>query len=161
MKKHIFGILLAATMFAACATQQEKDERRARVSAAVGEAVNSRHLRIEVNEMSTQRYGTRMVSPEFYVELRGDTLMSYLPYMGQVHKAPFSSPPIGLNFETVATNWAVTQPKRHMTRMDLDAKTIDDRHHYSIEIFETGKAYIHVLSQYRDAISFWGEMVLP
>ena len=36
--------------------------------------------------MSTLRYGSRTVTPDFYLELRGDTQQSYLPYLGQARQ---------------------------------------------------------------------------
>ena len=61
-------------LLASCATQQERAERKAQRQEAVNEAVENRQWRIDVVSMNPMRYGARMVSPDFYLELRNDTL---------------------------------------------------------------------------------------
>ncbi len=65
---------------------------------AVLGAIADKHWHIDITSMNTMRYGSKMVSTDFFLELRGDTLRSYLPYLGQVQSAPSLSPTIGLNF---------------------------------------------------------------
>jgi len=46
------------------------------------DAIAAKQWRIDIRSMNTMRYGSRIVTPDFYLELRGDTLHSYLPYLG-------------------------------------------------------------------------------
>ena len=107
--------------------------------------------------MSTLRYGSRTVTPDFYLELRGDTLRSYLPYLGQVH-APTLSPSIGLNFEAPVLNYKQSRPKSKYTQIDIDVRTREDSYHYVIEIYDSGEATIRVRPMNSDPISFDGTM---
>ena len=72
-------------LLTACATQQQREERQARTKAAVAEMLAKRHWQIDVTQMGTLRYGSRMVTPDFFLQLRGDTLCSYLPFLGQAY----------------------------------------------------------------------------
>ena len=63
------------------------------------DAIAAKQWRIDISSMNTLRYGSRIVTPDFYLELKGDTLCSYLPYLGQAQVSPMLSPSIGLNFE--------------------------------------------------------------
>ena len=144
-----------------CATQRERAERRAATQRAVQEAVARRQLRIDVTSLNTLRYGSRMVTPAFYLGLRGDTLRSYLPYLGQAYQAPMASPAQGLNFEARIDRLRESSPRNHQTTLDIEVKTQEDAYHYLLEVFDTGKASIRVQSQHRDAISFDGNCVLP
>ncbi|MBQ9356502.1 MAG: DUF4251 domain-containing protein [Prevotella sp.] len=152
-------LLLLALQFTSCATQQERAERRARTRQAVEQAVAQRRLKIEVSSMSTLRYGSRMVTPDFYLELRGDTLVSYLPYLGQARQAPMASPSEGLNFTAEIGSLQETRLKHDVVRLDVMVRTREDIYGYAIEVSPSGMASISVQSQHRDPISFSGHCV--
>lgn len=150
----ILGILVL--LMQGCATQQEKAEQRAKMRLAVTEAVISRQMHIDIRSMSTLRYGTKIVTPDFYLELRGDTLRSYLPYLGQAQQSPMITPSIGLNFDEPILQYKESRPKANYTQMEIDVKTREDSYHYTIDVYDTGEASIRVRSQHRDPISFDG-----
>ena len=124
------------------------------------DAIAAKQWRIDIRSMNTMRYGSRMVTPDFYLELRGDTLCSYLPYLGQARVSPMFSPAIGLNFEKPVLSYKESQPKsKKYTQIDIDVKTQEDTYHYVIQLYDSGEAYIRVRSMNRDAISFDGTLV--
>ena len=109
--------------------------------------------------LNTMRYGARTVTSDFYLELRGDTLHSYLPYLGQAQVSPTLSPSIGLNFEEPMLSYKESKPKSNKyTQIDIDVRTREDSYHYVIEIYGNGQAYIRVRSMNRDPISFDGTL---
>lgn len=107
--------------------------------------------------MSTARYGTRMMSSGFFLEVKGDTLNSYLPYMGQVYQSSIFSTSQGLNFELPMLSYRQTRPKPSYTRLEMAVKTQEDLYHYVIDVFDSGKAMIRVRGELRDPISFDGD----
>ena len=126
---------------------------------SVAVAIAERHWRIDINTMNTMRYGTRTVTPDFYLELRGDTLHSYLPYLGQARVSSTISPSIGLNFEEPVLSYKTSIPKsKKYMQIDIDVRTREDKYHYVMELYDTGKAFIRVRSQNRDPISFDGTL---
>ena len=136
--------------------QLTKKERR---QIAVAGAIATKRWHIDITSMNTMRYGSRTVTPDFYLELRGDTLRSYLPYLGQAYQSPTMSPSIGLNFEEPVLTYKESKPKSNKyTQIDIDVKTREDSYHYVIEIFDSGQAYIRVRSMNRDPISFDGTL---
>ena len=127
---------------------------------AVADAIAAKRWRIDVRMMNTMRYGSRTVSPDFYLELRGDKLHSYLPYLGQARVSPTLSPAIGLNFEEPVLSYKESKPKsKKYTQIDIDVKTREDNYHYVIQLYDSGEATIRVRSLNRDAISFDGTLV--
>ena len=123
------------------------------------DAIAAKKWRIDIRSMNTMRYGSRMVTPDFYLELRGDTLCSYLPYLGQARVSPMFSPAIGLNFEKPVLSYKESQPKsKKYTQIDIDVRTQEDNYHYVIQLYDSGEAYIRVRSLNRDPISFDGTM---
>lgn len=147
-------------LMVSCATQQERAEQREKRRQAVAEAIATRRLHIDVSMMNTLRYGTKSVSPDFYLELRGDTLCSYLPYLGQAFQASMMSPTIGLNFEEPILRYTESRTKANKTRLELDVKTQEDTYHYLIDVYETGEAQLQVRSVNRDPVSFDGSVGL-
>lgn len=151
--------LAFALALVGCASQQERAERRARTQQAVAEALAARQLRISITSMSSARYGTRTVSFGWELEVKGDTLVSYLPYLGRVYRASVLPTPIGLNFEAPILDYHESRMKSGHTRLDIRVKTVEDVYDYVVEVYDSGKATIFVRGQYRDAITFDGDVV--
>ena len=134
-----------------------KKERR---QMAVLGAIDMKRWHIDITTMNTMRYGSRTVTPDFYLELRGDTLRSYLPYLGQAQVSQLS-PSIGLNFEEPIRQYQESKPKSNKyTQIDIDVKTREDSYHYVINIYDSGEATIRVRSLNRDPVSFDGSLVI-
>lgn len=123
---------------------------------AVADAIAAKEWHVDITSMNTMRYGSRSVTPDFYLELHGNTLRSYLPYLGQVQASPTLSPSQGLNFEAPILQYKVSRPKSKYTQLDIDVRTREDSYHYTIEMYDSGEAVIRVRSLNRDPISFDG-----
>ena len=130
--------------------------KKERKQVAVLGAIATKRWHIDISSMNTLRYGSRAVTSDFYLELRGDTLRSYLPYLGDAHM-PTMSPSIGLNFEEPVLTYKESKPKKY-TQIDIDVRTREDSYHYVIEMYDNGQAYIRVRSMNRDPISFDGTL---
>ena len=137
-----------------------KGAKQGAMRQAVVDAITAKRWRIDINTMNTMRYGSRTVTPDFYLELRGDKLHSYLPYLGQARVSPTLSPSIGLNFEEPVLSYKESKPKsKKYTQIDIDVKTREDNYHYVIQLYDSGEATIRVRSLNRDPISFDGTLV--
>ena len=160
--RSLLGIAFLALMLQTmgCASPQLRAERAAMTKKAVAESLENKHLRIDVRSMSTFRYGSRTVSDGFYLELKGDTLESYLPYLGQVYQGAAISPSEGLNFVAPIMSYHEAHPKKGLTRIEMKVKTKEDFYDYILEIYDTGTAFIRVRGQNRDSISFDGDCVV-
>lgn len=158
MKKHLMILAFPVLAFLGCITQQERTERKELMKNAVIEAVSKRMMHIDITSMNSMRYGTRTVTSDFFLELHGDSVRSYLPYLGQAHQAPMLSPEQGLNFDKHIQRLKESHPQKDLTRLEIDVRTTEDSYQYTIELYDSGKAYIHVRSQHRDPISFDGEL---
>ena len=159
MNKVLYSLLLMGFVLVGCATQQERAEKRNEIRGAVAEAVESQQIRIGISWMNTLKYGSKSVTPDFFLELKGDTLNSYLPYMGQAYRPTMPSQSEGLNFEVPAQSVKKSHPKNNKWIYEISARTNEDNYKYVVEIYDTGKATIHVSSTSRDPISFDGELV--
>ena len=155
--KKAFLLLFAILMATACATQQQRAEERQQKAQQMTEAIANRQLHIDVSDMSTLRYGSHRVTSDFFLELRGDTLVSYLPFLGQAYQtATYGTPSQGLNFTAPVEKLVETHHKRGMTRLEMLVSSQEDRFLYRLELYPNGQAYIQVRSQHRDPVSFNG-----
>ena len=132
--------------------------KKERKQLAVLGAIADKRWHIDITSMNTMRYGSRTVSTDFFLELRGDTLRSYLPYLGQAQVSSSLSPTMGLNFEERVRQYQESRPKGKYTQIDIGAKTKEDTYHYVIEIYDSGEAFIRVRSLNRDPIGFDGTL---
>ena len=160
MKKTLMAACAAVLLAGGCATSQQRRESLGQRALAVSQAVDSRQLRIEVQSMQTQRYGSHRVTSDFFLRLRGDTLDSYLPFLGRVYAAPYGSPSQGLNFTSPIENFRRSTGSDGCVRLEMNVHSQEDRFQYRIDVYPNGQTYIHVRSQERDAISFDGEVDL-
>lgn len=160
MKRCIFSMavaLLALVMLNGCATAEERAARAAEQAAKVKVALTERHYKIGVDHMYPMKGPSKNVSYGYSVEVRNDSLISYLPYFGQVFSVPYGGGK-GLNFSERIGNYRETQVKSNMRRIEIDVKNDEDTYLYTLEIFDNGSTSIDVQARQRDHISYSGSM---
>lgn len=158
MKNWIIIIVMAATL-AGCATTAERMEREARTAAQVSEALASRHYTINVLMMYPQRGRAVNLTTNYSVEVKGDSLISYLPYFGRAYNVPYGGGK-GLNFIAPITGYQTETDRKGMTRVVLTTENEEDRYQYVLEVSSSGDSYIQVQSRQRDFIRYSGRMDL-
>lgn len=158
MKNWIIFIVLA-TALAGCATTAEKMEREAQTAAQVSEALASRHYTINVLMMYPQRGRAVNLTTSYSVEVKGDSLISYLPYFGRAYNVPYGGGK-GLNFIAPITGYQTETDRKGTTRVVLTTENEEDKYQYVLEISTSGNSYVQVLSRQRDFIRYSGRMDL-
>ena len=157
-----FLLLLAAVLLAACATSGlSKEERRAQTRKHVEECLAARSFKIDVRDMQTLRYGSRNLTSVWNVEVRNDSLISYLPYFGNAYSVtPYgSSNSKGLNFsERILSYEQERNQRKERTSITIQVANDEDKYTYLIEIYDNGYSNVSVRSFNRDYISFSGEL---
>jgi len=161
MKKTIY-LMLAVGILMGCATTNtqsglSKAEKRALVEKRVTEMLDNRHFKIEVDMMHPLNYPSKSLTSYFSLEIRNDSILSYLPYLGRAYQVPYGGGK-ALNFDAPIRQYQESFPKKHMRRIDLSTDNGEDLLFYSIEVFTNGKSTIYVQSRNRQSISFDGEM---
>ena len=79
----------AAILWSSCATSEEKAAQMAQLSANVTNALNNRDYKIAIDRMYPMRGSSRHVSYGYSVEVRNDTLFSYLPYFVRAYNVSY------------------------------------------------------------------------
>lgn len=160
--KRIFLYLLPLLMLcAACATSEEARQRKLAqkmlVANRVKQQINDMHFRINVDMMHPTGYPARHVTSTYYLEVKGDTIISYLPYMGRAYNVPYGGGK-ALNFEGKLLGSDVRQERADRYLLTLEVDNEEDILRYIIDTFDNGSSTIYVYARERESISFTGRM---
>jgi hypothetical protein len=117
--------------------------------------VDPENICIDVNYMMPQRYPTRAVT-DFSLCLKGDTVISHLPYMGQAHRPTFGNTD-GLRFKLPIKDKSTKTGKKGKTIIRFSCTNSNATYDFKIETYPDGGAYISLTPSHADRISYKGE----
>lgn len=160
MKKLLFSILLgssACAMLSGCASAEERAARAAEQAAKVTKALEARDYKIAVNRMYPMKGSSRSVSYGYSIEVRNDSLISYLPYFGGAYNVPYGGGK-GLNFSERIGSYRESQKNKGERQIEINVTNEEDTYIYLIKVFSNGNSSIDVTSRQRDHISYSGEL---
>ena len=157
-------LLAAALMVAGCGvlsteTREERAAREIREAQLVREYVQSGHFKVRIDRMYPARGMSRMVN-DYSVEVKDGVLDSYLPFFGEVWRAPYGGGH-GLNFKADIGHYSVDQSRRDGYDVRIYVKTDEDEHWYLLTVFDNGRVSLDVQSVNRDRISYSGMIDFP
>ena len=160
MKKLLFSILLGSSvcaMLSGCASAEERAAMAAEQAAKVTKALEARDYKIAVNRMYPMKGSSRSVSYGYSVEVRNDSLISYLPYFGGAYNVPYGGGK-GLNFSERIGSYRESQKNNGERQIEINVTNEEDTYIYLIKVFSNGNSSIDVTSRQRDHISYSGEL---
>ncbi len=162
MKRVILLILVAisaAILLSGCATSEEKAAQMAELSANVTNALNNRDYKIVIDRMYPMRGSSRHVSFGYSVEVRNDTLISYLPYFGRAYNVPYGGGK-GLNFTAPIGSYQEFMKRNGQRHIEIGVSNEEDTYFYTIEVFDNGNSTVDVRARQRERISYSGHIEL-
>lgn len=121
--------------------------------------IDTENICIDVNYMMPQRYPTRAVN-DYSLCLKGDTVISQLPYMGQAYHATYGNTD-GLNFKLPITKKEVKPGKKGRTIIQFTCNNSTATYDFKIEIYPDRAAYINLTPSHAESISYKGEWNTP
>lgn len=71
------------------ATAQSRSEKKAQTERNVREAINADHYKINVDYMQPMKGRSRALTSDYSIEIRNDSVFSYLPYFGVAYNVPY------------------------------------------------------------------------
>jgi len=159
MKKTIFLFLMVALLSACAVSEQTKMERAAKkelLAKQVREGLQNCDFTIDVRMAHPLRGGTLHLTSPYDLTVKGDSVISYLPYFGRAYYVPYGGGK-GLNFVGQLTGYELTQGRRGEYIVAMGVHNDEDEFLYIVTVFENGSATIDVSSKNRERISFTGD----
>ena len=144
-------------MFIGCKISEEKAAQMAELSANVTNALNNRDYKIAIDRMYPMRGSSRHVSFGYSVEVRNDTLISYLPYFGRAYNVPYGGGK-GLNFTAPISSYQEFMKRNGQRHIEIGVTNDEDTYFYTIEVFNNGSSSIDVQARQRERISYSGDI---
>ena len=162
MKKLIVYLsvaLIAVFAVSACGLARMTAEDKAKIEQSVQDNLTAKDFTVLIQLMMPPVGASRAVS-NYSVQVKGDTLVSYLPYMGQAYNLPYGGGK-GLDFTAKISHYhdQVLQDGNHNVIVNLFNG--EDVFVYNFNISPSGSAFLTVSSRNRQTISYTGEMYLP
>ena len=148
---------LAVILWSNCATSEEKAAQMAELSANVTNALNNRDFKIAVDRMYPMRGSSRHVSYGYSVEVRNDTMISYLPYFGRAYNVPYGGGK-GLNFTAPIGSYQEFMKRNGQRHIEIGVTNDEDTYFYTIEVFDNGNSSVDVRARQRERISYSGNI---
>jgi len=150
-------VLLSVLYLSGCATSEEKAAQMAEQAALVTRALNNREYKIAVDRMYPMRGSSRSASYGYSVEVRNDSLISYLPYFGRAYNVPYGGGK-GLNFSAPIGNYQEYMMRNGRRHIEIGVTNEEDTYLYTIEVFDNGNSSVEVRARQRERISYSGNV---
>lgn len=160
MRKILFttaSAYLMLVMLSGCATSEERAARAAEQVIKVKAALTERNYKINVDRMYPMKGGSKSVSYGYSIEVRNDSLISYLPYFGRAYNVPYGGGK-GLNFSERIGSYHEMMMKNEKCYIVIDVSNEEDTYLYTIEVYDNGNSSIDVQPRQRERISYSGEL---
>ena len=153
--------LVVASCSSSRLTPQEKALIKQQQAQYVINSITDSHFVIQVDRITPRRGMGHALSYGYSLVVKGDTIISHLPYFGQAYSLPLNGG-AGLNFEAKIDDiQAVRNNKKSFNRIEITTHNSEDTFLYIVEVFDNGKAHIEVRSRRRETISFDGYLDMP
>lgn len=153
-------IALSACSSSRLSTQEKALIKQHQAQYVVNSITESRFV-IQVDRVTPRRGMSHALSYGYSLVVKGDTIISHLPYFGQAYSLPFNGG-VGLNFEAKIDDMrAVRNNKKMLNRIEIATHNNEDAYLYIVEVFDNGKAHIEVRSRRRETITFSGYLDMP
>lgn len=158
MKKSIFIIAMLLCICACSSlTSAERAERDAKIAQPVEKALTERQYKVEIHMMYPRRGKAVNVTPDYSLQVKGDTLVSYLPYFGRAYNVPYGGGK-GLNFTAPIKEYQAVKGGKGNTKILIRVDSEEDIVTYTLDVFPNGNTSIDVSARERESISYSGEL---
>ncbi len=149
------GFILSIFLMGCSSSKGLTKEEKAVKETALRKAVENREFVVDVERMLPMSGRSRALTSSYSLQIDGDRVKSYLPYVGRAYSVPYGGGD-GLNFESTITDYKSSFDNKGKAVIEFQAKTPEDRYSFRLEIFPNGSASVNVTSVNRQGISFQG-----
>lgn len=156
-KTLLLFLLVAGSMVSVAQAQtQTKKEKAAEKAAAVKKLVESQNYVFNAQTVIPMGGRSRQITSDYDLRVAKDSVISWLPYFGRAFTAPIDPTKGGIQFTSRDFEYTVTDAKKGGWNIVIKPKDASDVQQMQLNIYENGYAYLQVMSNNRQPISFNG-----
>lgn len=159
--KRLFLFLMLVVVGLGClglyAQSNQRQGERDSKSQMVREMLESKHFVVNCDRIYPQRGQSRYVGNDYSLEIKGDSVRSYLPYIGVAHSANYGSTNI-LDFDEEYTNYTFKEGKKESVQISFTVVNENESLEYYLTVYPNGTTRIFIQPMRRDAVTFNGEL---
>ncbi|MEG1545290.1 MAG: DUF4251 domain-containing protein [Tannerellaceae bacterium] len=137
--------------------KQQKEEKKARQEQMVKEQIENGRFKVDVDRAMPMQGRPVNLTSSYSLEVRGDSVISYLPYFGRAYSAPYGGGD-GMRFEALLTDYSCTYAKKGVAQIKFRTKTKEDTYDFRMQIYPNGSSTLNVTPVNKQAISYTGEL---
>lgn len=145
--------LAVAAMMAACATGPAAGDGGGAEGGVSPAAYADGRLLLRPTMAMTQLGRSVSLTDGFFLELRGDSVVSRLPYFGRAYTPTLGTGSV-LDFEARATGLSKGRTADGALSIEFSARTTEDSFRFRVRVYDGDRATVDVRPQRRDQISF-------
>lgn len=135
--------------------KQEKSEQKEK---ELKEWIANRQFAVSVDRALPMGGRSIPLTTLYSLELRGDSVRSYLPYFGRAYVAPYGGGN-SMDFDAPVTDYDCAYTQKGAAVVRFKAKTNEDNFTFRLQIYPNGSATIQVTPVNRQSITYYGEVV--
>ena len=156
--KYFTVIALLALAFPQDGNAQEvaRNKRKIKHIAGIEHLIEGKRFRFEAQTVSPSGGPTRQLTSYYDLTIKGDSLVSFLPYFGRAYVAPMSANDAGIRFTSTEFNYEINPRKKGGWNIKITPKDVNTVQQMNLSVSANGQASLHVTSNNRQPISFMG-----
>ena len=149
------SICLLSTLFFSCSSTKKAGKLKVE---DIRSMINAQRFTFVAERVNPLRGSSRILSSNYEVSLKRDTMDCYLPYFGRAYQAPLDPSKGGLDFKSFKFSYNVTLNNNDEWQVYISPKDYSEVQQLYFQIFGNGTATLNVINTNRDPISFYGHI---
>jgi hypothetical protein len=139
--------------FAAFILSQAQDSAK-----SIKAIIDARQYVFEPTNTTTGFGRLKQLTSGYFLQIKGDTLKTYLPYFGKAYTAPINSSDAAFDFTSTNFIYSVSEGKKHS--FNISIKTKDQRFNtdFALTIYDNGSAYLRANNSNLQSVSYKGNV---
>ena len=153
--KHFTIATFLCMLFAQCSPSKMASKLS---SDELNDMIANKDFRFVAQQVNPMRGRTRILTSEYDVVIKNDSLVSFLPYFGRAYQAPMNPSEGGIQFTSTQFSYDVTSGKKDDWTLIIKPKDYQQVQAFNFKVFANGSASLQVISTNKDPISFNGHV---
>lgn len=150
-----FMLMMVVSLSTACSTGTKFTDEPSWPE--IRQQLENRQFTITIREMIPMQGASQQVTSEYTLSLKGDTVISHLPYFGRAYSAPYGGGNV-FSFEAPLLSYSLEMQKADLVKISFRTRTPNDTFIFYVDVFNNGKASVRVSATNRQGISYLGEI---